>query len=162
MIEAKRRRIQSVQAYLVAHKAAIGYTQHRPMGTAHIDTMAKLEQHVAKGFSMDCSESGVLIMHVSGCKSPTGSWAEGNTETYLERLHHYYDPKQALPGAFIVFNSNRPLWEQHLAQVHWRDPLHGNPIVFTHGNADDPSFMPLSWLQAGFSGRTTFLSINSL
>jgi hypothetical protein len=160
---AQRREIQKVQAILVAHKAQVGYRQARPMGTQNVDTVAKLMRKIAAGFSMDCSESGVLICHVAGVKSPTGSWAYGDTETYLQHLtKHYFDARQANPGAFAVFNSDRPLDEQHVAQVHMADATHGDPIMFTHGSAADPSFLKLSWLQPGFSGRTTWCSVARL
>jgi hypothetical protein len=101
----------------------------------------------------------VLICHVCGVKSPTGSWSIGNTETMLSRLKHYTDAKAALPGALVVFNANRPLSEQHVCQVHQADKLHGNPVLFTHGEAEDPNFRTLDWMQHGFSGATTFLSV---
>lgn len=164
MIEAKREKIQRIQGYLVWRRDKIGYAQRRPMITRNIDTMTKLEAWIAKGGGdIDCSEATNLLFHVAGCKSPSGSWSLGNTETFLEhQTHHYYDARQALPGAIVIFNSNRPLWEQHAATVHEADPLWGDPILFTHGNAADPHFLKLSWLQAGFSGSTTFLSVSNL
>jgi hypothetical protein len=160
---AQRKQIQKVQALLVAHKAQIGYTQLRPMGTRNVSTLTGLMRKISAGFSMDCSESLVLICHIAGVKSPTGSWSLGNTDTMLNHLtKHYFDARFALPGAIAIFNSDRPLPQQHAAQVHQKDPLHGDPIMFTHGSAEDPSFLKLSWLQPGFSGRTTWLSVARL
>jgi hypothetical protein len=162
MTLAQRQKIQRIQAYLVWKKDQIGYIERRPMETAHITTMTQLIAHTEKGFAMDCSESCVLICHVAGVKSPTGSWSIGNTETMLGRLKHYTDAKAALPGALVVFNANRPLSEQHVCQVHQADKIHGNPVLFTHGEAEDPNFRTLDWMQHGFSGATTFLSVTKL
>jgi hypothetical protein len=161
--KAQRAEIQKVQAILVAHRGRVGYRQLRPMTTRNVSTVTGLMRKLGQGFDMDCSESGVLICHVAGVKSPTGSWAYGNTETYLQHLtNHYFDARDALPGAFAVLNSDRPLTEQHLVQCHEADHAHGDPIIFTHGTAADPRFMKLSWIQAGFSGRTTWLSVKRL
>jgi hypothetical protein len=162
MTLAQRQKIQRIQAYLVWKKDQIGYIERRPMETAHISTMTQLIAHTERGFAMDCSESAVLICHVAGVKSPTGSWSIGNTETMLSRLKHYTDAKIALPGAFVVFNSDRPLGVQHVCQVHQADKLHGNPVLFTHGESQDPNFRTLAWMQTGFTGSTTFLSVAKL
>lgn len=164
MKSAQRAEIQKVQSILVAYKAQIGYFQKRPMDTRYVRTVTGLMRKINRGFSMDCSESVVLICHIAGIHDPTGNnySGYGNSDSMLNHLPHYYDPKQALAGAIIIFNSNYPLQYQHVAQVHAKDPIHGDPIVFTHGTAADPSFMRLSWLQAGFSGHTTLLSVARL
>lgn len=161
---AERKRVQAIQAYLVSHKAQIGYDQVRPMVTRTIATMAELTKLTAKGFSMDCSESITLICHVAGAQDPTGNSYNGygNTETMLAHLRNYTNPRFALPGALVVFNSDRPLAEQHVAQVHTSSLLRGDPVLFTHGDAAGPVFARLSQVQPGFQGRTTILSVASL
>ena len=160
----QRAHAQRVQAYLVWKKDRVGYLERRPMVTAHIKTMAELERLVAEGFDMDCSESVTLVCHIIGAHDPNGNDYNGygDTETMLNHLPHYSDAKGAEPGALVVFNSDQPLSEQHVAQVHEHDPTHGNPVLFTHGTAADPSFHTLEWMQHGFAGRTTFLSVAKL
>lgn len=164
MNTAERKKIQVVQAYLVAHKAQIGYAQVRPMVTRNVSTMAELQKLTAKGFSMDCSESVTLVCHVAGAHDPTGNSynGDGNTESMLAFLRHYTNPRFALPGALVVFNSDRPLAEQHVAQVHSSSFLRGDPVLFTHGDAAGPNFARLSQVQPGFQGKTTLLSVARL
>jgi hypothetical protein len=102
------------------------------------------------------------LCHLAGLRDPTGLGyvGDGNTGTFLSHLNvHYTDPTKALPGAIVVFNSDRPLDEQHAAMVHTRGR---DPILFTHGTAADPSLLRLSQLQPGFPGRTVFCGVSSL
>jgi hypothetical protein len=161
--KAQRAEIQKIQAILVAHKAQVGYEQLRPMGTRYVSTLTGLMRKISKGFDMDCSESGVLICHVAGVKSPTGSWVYGNTETYLEHLtNHYFDAREALPGAFCVLNANYALNRQHVVQCHEKDTKKGNPIVFTHGVSADPSFTKFLDIKSAFPGKAVWLSVARL
>lgn len=165
MTPAERKTIQAIQAYLVAHRTKIGYRMLRPMVTAHVATMAQLEALTAKGFEMDCSESVTLVCHVAGVTDPSGLGYDGygNTETMLNHLgHHYTDAKLALPGALVVFNANLMLAEQHVAACHEKDPLHGNPVLFSHGTAEGPGFDTLANLQSGFAAETVWLSVAHL
>lgn len=166
MTPADRQKIQNIQTYLVAHTAQIGYRMLRPMVTRNIATMVELGQLTAKGFSMDCSESVTLICHVAGVSCPTGytyASGDGNTSTIAAHLlHHYTDGRLALPGAMVVFDLGLPLDKQHVAQVHTPDPVHGDPVLFTHGNAAGPMFLKLSELQPGFTEPAVFCAVSSL
>lgn len=163
MTAARRKKIQAIQKYLVEQRAHIGYRQLRPMKSCHIVTMAELEAYVTAGCKMDCSEIVTLVMHVAGAKSPSGSYnCYGNTETMLEHLPHYTDARHAYAGALAIFNANLALSRQHVAQVHQADALHGNPLMFSHGDAAGPGLLRLAALQTGFSGETVFLSVVKL
>lgn len=163
---AKREIAVGVMNLLVADKAQIDYIEHRPMKTAPIDSVDGLMKALAARIAMDCSESTVLIFHVAGLKDPTGNGFNGygNTESMLDNaeLAHFADPKKANPCTLVIFNSDRPLSEQHVAVVHTADHENGNPLLFTHGHQGDPSLVHLHDIQPGFSGRTTFLAVTAL
>jgi hypothetical protein len=161
---AKREIAVGVMNLLVAEKAQIDYLEHRPMRTAAIDSVDALVKALTGRVEMDCSESVTLICHIGGLKDPSGAAFDGygDTETMLKHLPHFADPKSANACTLVVFNADRPLAEQHVAIVHTADHLGGNPILFTHGHQGDPRLTLLRDLQAGFAGRTVFLSVASL
>lgn len=159
---AQRELLAAYMDWLVAEKNRVGYRELRPMATSTIATAAQLKAAFGVGFEMDCSESVTLLCHLAGLKPPSGAkdgWKYGNTETLLSNLPTYPDPANADVGAVCVFNSDRPLAEQHAAMV--RSPG-SDPVLFTHGSPADPSFLKLSQLQPGFAGETVFCSISGL
>lgn len=161
-VRAERELLGVYMDWLVADKARVGYRMLRPMVTRGINTAAGLERALTTGFEMDCSESLVLLCHLAGLKDPSGNGydGDGNTSQILAHLTgHYTDPAKASQGAICIFNSDRPLTEQHGTMV--RHPAR-DPVLFTHGSAADPSLLRLSQIQPGFKGKTVFCPISSL
>lgn len=158
-----RRLIGVYMDWLVHVNGVVGYRQLRPMTTRTIE--GALDLHVAVqggGFDMDCSESVTLLCHLAGLKPPSGTqdgYSYGNTETLLATLPHLAHASDLLLGDLAVFNSDRPLVDQHVAAC--RVPG-ADPKMFNHGSSPDPRYFRLSQLQPGFSGHTTFLSIGKL
>ena len=87
----------------------------------------------------------------------------GYTGSHLELLPiHYHDARGAEPGALVIFG---PGTGHHEAIVHTADPVHGNPILHSHGRPGDDrvTLLDLAASQAaeGFPGYV-FLSIAHL
>lgn len=161
---AKREVAVGVMNLLVADKGQCDYGQHRPMKTASIESVLELARALTGRITIDCSESTVLVFHISGLKDPSGYGylGLGNTADMLDHLPHFADPKAANACSLVIFNADRPLAEQHVAIVHTADKKSGNPLLFTMGHEGDPALVRLKNLQPGFAGKTVFLSVASL
>ncbi len=146
--------------FLFTEARRVHYAEVRPMHSAHIDSLVKLQHAVAArgGLIMDCSEAVTLICHVAGLSDPNGNHYDGSgwTGSLLTHLPHYSDASKAGVGALCVFGAAPGV---HVAMVHQpgRDPL-----MWTHGEESDPSIHRLSWMLPGFKPPHTFLSIAAL
>jgi hypothetical protein len=78
----------------------------------------------------DCSEWCPWVLRCAGL----WPWSQpGYTGSHLELLtQHYSDPKQALPGALVIFG---PGAGDHESIVYEADPAGGNPLLSSHGRS---------------------------
>jgi hypothetical protein len=157
----QRAHMASSMDLLVRFKGRVHYRQVRPMSTMTIRT-GHLRAALLRrgGITMDCSESVTLICHLAGLRDPNGLNYDGSgfTGTLLNHLHHYDDPKAAGIGAMVVFGGGTG---EHVAMV--RRPHETNPLMFSHGTEEDPTYYTLAQLLPAFPGQPhTFLSIDPL
>jgi len=157
--DAERKLACQVMDKLVRNTRKIGYRQYRPMVTRNINTMAELDRLIAKGFSMDCSESVTLICHIAKMGDPNhlGFNGYGYTGTILNYCKpHYTDPSKANIGALVVCG---PGSGDHVMMV--RVPGK-DPLLFSHGGEYDPKFVRWSRIVPYLRRPATICSINKL
>jgi hypothetical protein len=100
------------------------------------------------------------LLHWVGCTDPNGlhyGYA-GYTGTMLKYLPHYTSPKAAGVGALVVYG---PGTGEHVAMVHTPDPVHGNPLLASHGRPG-LDFVYLRDESSWHKPPVTFLSIAHL
>ena len=148
---------------LVARKRKVHYAQIRPMVTRTIHTIRQLRAALRRrqGVTMDCSESVTLVARLSGLRDPNGLNYDGAGFTgdmlANPKLDRYTDPKRAGVGALWVVGGGTG---EHVCMV--RHPG-DDPVMFSHGTENDPTYYPLSVMIAAFPGQPwTFLSITNL
>jgi len=158
----QRGELASLMDYLIGQEPRVHYGQIRPMPTAHIKNLVQLHQEIVspKGVTMDCSESVTLICRLAGLRDPNGLGynGDGNTETMLGHLRHYYNPGSAGVGALVVFGVGR-LSTEHVCMVRRTG---SDPMLFSHGQERGPIYLPLSVERKYHVPPYTFLSIAAL
>lgn len=160
----QREKLASIMELLVSRRNKIHYAEVRPMRTHWIVNQLELRAALLKpsGITMDCSESVTLLCRLAGLKDPNGLNYDGagNTQVMFDHLPRYTDPKGAAKGALCFFGIPGELSTQHITMVY--SPNGDNPLLFTHGEENDPHFRTLSYMRSGFKGEPHFLSIKNL
>ncbi len=146
---------------LVKRKQRVHYSQVRPMvsRTIHTDRQLAAALRRPRGLTLDCSESVTLICHLAGLRDPNGLHYNGTgyTGTLLDFLPHYSEIKDARTGALWCVGAGTG---EHVGMVRHAG---ADPVIFSHGTEADPTYYPLSVLEAAFPGQPwTFLSIAKL
>jgi hypothetical protein len=131
-----RARTVSTMHYLIAENPRVHYPLHdkRTMTINWIATLRQLEQAIARGdFTIDCSQAVTLIAHVSGAGDPNGgNWrSDGYTGTLVTACKPI-TRAQAKPGDLRVFGRGTG---HHVCMV--MQPG-GDPLLFSHGQENDP------------------------
>lgn len=107
----------------------------------------------------DCSDFGSFVLKCAGL----WRWTEaGWTGSHLQLLpQHYTDGKHAGIGALVVCGLNTNPQGKHEMIVHTPDPVHGDPIVASHGR---PGFdlLRVSQIAVGELAGHVYLSIAHL
>lgn len=157
----QRAKMHQVMDLLVAHEPAVHYREDRPMHTRTISTYHELAVELAKGISMDCSESVTLICRLGGLKDPNGLGfnGTGNTQVMYDHLPHYVKPQGAAVGALVFFGIPGQLPTQHVCMVYKPG---GDPLLFSHGQERGPVLIRLSDESKYHEGHPVFLSIAKL
>jgi hypothetical protein len=162
-----RHRIHAIAETLIRHAALLDYPRHDVRGAADAATW-KLSWIQAQGrltrgehLQFDCSQSVTQMMRWAGVKDPNGLGYShpGYTGTMLHHLHHYTDAKDARTGALVVFG---PGTGEHVAMVIEPDPNHGDPVLFSHGQAHSAGPIRLSVERCYHHAPVTFLSVARL
>src|SRR5258707_10141593 len=138
MTHADRERLHAIMAKLIEHKAQLDYPLHDVRGPKDAETFrltwTEAQHRLASGLKLmfDCSGCVTCIYKWAGLSDPNGLAYkhEGYTGTMLAHLPHYSDAKRCRIGALPVFG---PATGKHVACVYEPDPLHGNPLLFSHG-----------------------------
>lgn len=134
--EAQRRTMLALMDFLIAHRGQVHYPPNdvRREKVATIAHPADIHDRVLRsgGWTVDCSQISEAIHRAAGLKLP---FRDGYTGSYLDNLPHYSDGRGAYIGGPVVFG---PGEGHHMALVHTRDPKHGNPLLFSHGQEADP------------------------
>ncbi len=161
----QRKHMVELHNYLVRHERQIHYQQYRPM-----DITSYSEQHMEAlldggyGIWADCSEMVTAICKWAGLQDPCGNryngWGNTNDMFHNPMMAHYFDPKNAMAGALVIFGDYPNT--HHVAQVHTADPKNGNPLLFSHGVEAGPLFIKFHTEDAYHTGATTFLAITKL
>jgi hypothetical protein len=158
---------------LYAQRAKVHYPPGdvRTESIHEVATLVELNQLLARpqGLTVDCSQLVQLVCHVGGIRSPSGSYAfDGATSTMLRGpCRQYSSPRHAGLMAIVVFLSVPAFGDapggHHTAFVIEPDPLHGNPLLGSHGSEEDPRKIKLRDELSAQRGRPyVFLSIIGL
>lgn len=137
--QAQRQHVHALIGYLHAHASQLDYPpgDHRDShDTASWHLTEQQADHVLAGggrMRFDCSEMDAWILKCAGL----WHWSDpGYTGSHLTRLPvHYRDPRIAKVGALVVFGTDTLPTGHHEAIVYTPDPLHGNPLLGSHGHA---------------------------
>lgn len=160
MTTAQRKAALALMDYLVVHRGQVHYPfqDKRVETVGSIKSWTDIHERVTRpgGWTVDCSQMCEAILRAVGCYLP---FTNGFTGSFLEHpsvLPHYFDGRNAYPGAVVVFG---PGTGHHMAMVHTRDATHGNPLLFSHGQESDPRLIHLALEQAGQPHPATFCSV---
>jgi hypothetical protein len=132
---AQRSHLHALMVYMHAHRAQLDYPPDDIRTWRDAQSWAMTEQtldHVLNGggrWQGDCSEYCPFLLKLAGCwpyKQP------GATGTHLQLLPVYHDARGAMIGALVVFGGGTG---HHEAMVKEPDPIHGNPLLSSHGRA---------------------------
>jgi hypothetical protein len=134
--EAQRAHVKATIDFLHAHAGQLDYPPGDVRDSRDATSWHLTEQqaeHVLRDngrMCFDCSETDAWILRCAGLYP----WADpGYTGSHLARLPvHYTNPRVARIGALVVFG---PGTGHHEAIVYEPDPLHGNPLLGSHGRA---------------------------
>lgn len=157
---AQRATMLHLMNYLIVHRGQVHYPsgdiRRERVGTiAHpADIYARVGR--PQGWTVDCSQMAEAIVRAVGVHLP---FRDGFTGSFLEHLPHYADGRGAYIGGPVVFG---PGTGHHMALVHTRDPKHGNPLLFSHGQEADPRLIFLAQEAAYQPHPVTFCSIAKL
>lgn len=126
----------SIMHLLLNQTARVHYPLHdvRTRTIFAIATMAQLQKELAAGrLTIDCSQTVTLIAHVAGAKDPNGAGyrADGFTGTLLRGCLPI-SLGQARAGDLCVYG---PGTGHHVVMV--MQPG-GDPLMFSHGQENDP------------------------
>lgn len=160
---AQRQHVAATLAYLYAHRSQLDYPPGDVRNAADSRQWALTEGQADKllqaggRLEFDCSQEAAWVWRCAGLWPWTQPGWTGS-DLALSQFPHYTDPKIALVGAGVVFG--RPPGH-HMAIVWEPDPVHGNPILGSHGR---PGFDRISLRDemARQPSGLTFLSIAHL
>lgn len=144
---ADRAEIERIMFWIVEHRARVHYPPIvngriiRQESIAHIRTFADLQALVMRshaptaagdGLTVDCSQLVCAVLLAAGLKNPNGRPMDGATSSLLVSplLPHYSDPREAYTGAIAILG---PAGGDHGMLVYARDPIKGDPLMFSHG-----------------------------
>jgi hypothetical protein len=158
----QRNKLAELMDWCYEQRALIHYPfeDKRTTTVVHITSVGLLKAEVLDGrANWDCSQMcyallGAVFGGVHGQAGATGEMLQDESI-----FPHYTDPRAAYIGALAVLG---PGSGQHVCMVRHRDTLHGNPVVFSHGQESDPRMVNLSIEQADHLPPTTMLSIARL
>lgn len=167
MIHAERVKLQQLAELLIQHAGQLDYPRHDVRGpkdaeTFHLNRAQAVERlHAGGRLMFDCSGSVTCLYKWCGVSDPNGLsfQHEGYTGTMLAHLPHYSDPKRARTGALVVFG---PGTGEHVAMVIHPDPVHGDPLLFSHGFAQGAGPVKLSDERRAHHPPVTFLNVSGL
>lgn len=160
---AQRAHLHALMELLISHELNVHYAEIRPMHTVKLSEAqmgAAILGH--PGITMDCSEAVTCLCKWAGLDDPNGTHYNGSgyTGTLLAHLPHYADPRNARVGGLAVIGRAPGV---HVVMVKEPDPVHGNPIVFSHGTERGPIALTLRDELAWHQNQTlTMLSIAHL
>lgn len=159
--EHQRNELAALMDWCFAERARIHYPPGdvRRTTVAGIGSVEDLKAAVMQsgGWSVDCSQMCYALLGAVGLKPPNQDGATGSMLADL--LPHYTDARKAFVGALAVFG---PGSGHHVAMVRHRDVVHGNPVVFSHGQESDPRMISLLTEAAHQPAPVTLLSIAHL
>jgi hypothetical protein len=126
----------SLMQLLLAQTARVHYpvNDQRTRTIHQIATRAQLQTELTAGrLNIDCSQAVTLIAHVAGAKDPNGGnyASDGFTGTLLQHCAHI-SRAQAQHGDLCVFGGGTG---HHVTMV--MQPG-GDPLLFSHGQENDP------------------------
>lgn len=160
--EAQRDHLHELMHFLLQYEPQVHYAEVRPMRSVHfseqqVETLLKN----GHGITMDCSEGVTCLCKWAGLSDPNrrGYNGQGNTSTLRQSLPNYTNPKKARTGAIVVFG---PGYGEHAAMVLDPDPVHGDPLLWSHGGEHGPIAIRLSVERQYHHAPVTFLSIANL
>jgi hypothetical protein len=132
---AQRNHLHALMVYMHAHRLQLDYPPGDQRTNRDTQSWAMSEQtldHVLQGggrWQGDCSEYGSYLLDLAGC----WKWSiPGYTGSHLLTLPVYHDARGAMVGALVVFGGGTG---HHEAMVKEPDPVHGNPLLSSHGRA---------------------------
>lgn len=146
---------------MYAHRGQLDYPPgdqrtNRDSVSWHLTEQQAMHILTAGGrLQMDCSEMGSWFLKAVGCWHLS---QPGYTGSHLDLLPHYTNAKAAGIGALVVFG---PGTGEHEAVVHTPDPVHGNPLLASHGRPG-LDFVHLADERTWHKPPVTFLSIAHL
>jgi hypothetical protein len=160
MNTAQRDQLHATMSYLLAHRGQVHYPFEdiRTETVAAIRSFADIHALVSRpqGVTWDCSQTCEALLRSVGAKL---KFRNGATGSFLATLPKYTDGRLARVGACVVFG---PGTGHHMAEVFTPDPKHGNPLLLSQGQEDDPRLIYL-WQEAAFQPHPyTFCSIAKL
>jgi hypothetical protein len=167
MTAADRRRLVQLAELLVQHKAQLDYPRNDVRGpldaaTFHLTREQAVERlHAGQHLMFDCSGAVTCLFKWCHLKDPNGLGYkhEGYTGTMLAHLPHYSDARKARRGALVVFG---PATGEHVAMVIEPDPVHGDPLLFSHGFEHGTGPVRLSVERKAHHPPVTLLSVAGL
>ena len=157
---AQRTELSVLMDWLHEHRAQV----HYPHGDIRVETVAdihsaaQVQERVLRrqGWTVDCSQTVIALLLAVGLKVPH---PDGYTGTLLQDLPHYHDARGAMVGALAVYG---PGTGHHVTMTRHPDSVHGNPVQFSQGSEQDPSYRALLSEAAFQPAPVTMLSIAGL
>jgi hypothetical protein len=157
---AQRSELAALMDWLHEERARIHYPRDDiRVETVHqIRSVADVKARVLRrhGWTVDCSQMDEALLRAVGLHLP---FTDGATGSFLDNLPHYHDAREAYIGALAVFG---PGSGHHMGMVRHRDVIHGNPVLFSHGQESDPRYISLLSEAAFQPAPWTMLSIAHL
>jgi hypothetical protein len=162
-----RDKIHAIAHTLIHHAAQLDYPRNDIRGAKDAATWklswASAQSRLKNGAHLcfDCSQSITQIFRWAGVGDPNGLGYKypGYTGTMLHHLRHYADPHKARTGALVVFG---PGTGEHVCMVVEPDPNHGDPLLFSHGQAHTAGPIRLSVERHYHHAPVTFLDVSRL
>lgn len=167
MIHTERQKLKDMAELLIRHKDQLHYPRHDVRGkldaeTFRLNRRQAVERVTSGGDLMfDCSGAVTCMYKWCGLSDPNGLsfQHEGYTGTMLAHLPHYTDARKARTGALVVFG---PGTGEHVAMVIRPDPIHGDPLLFSHGYEHDAGPILLATERGYHHAPVTFLNVSGL
>jgi len=163
--KAQRHHALEVMDFMHAHAAQLLYPpgdQRTNRDTVSWNLNEQQLEHVLKSggkWQGDCSEFGSYVLKLAGL----WHWSTpGYTGSHLQLLpDHYTNGKKAGIGALVVCGLATSATGRHEMVVHTPDPVHGDPLVASHGR---PGFdlLRVSQIAVGELAGHVYLSIAHL
>lgn len=131
--EAQRQHVLALIDWHVAHASQLDYPPQDLRDSRDLTSWNLTEQQadhvIADGgrLQFDCSEDDAWILKCAGL----WHWKDpGYTGSHLATMPTYLNGRVARVGALVVFG---PGDGHHEGIVHTPDPVHGNPLIGSHG-----------------------------